>query len=509
MTCQCIACAGFCKLAGSGDPDIMRCVVTTKFILNNEDVETGEPQGLLVLDYLRRQRRLVGTKEGCKEGDCGACGILIGKFQEGTLVYSPVTSCLVPIGELHGKHLVTIEGLNLPGELSVLQDAVVEEGGSQCGYCTPGIIVSMTHCLMTRRSRVSLEDMKLALSGHLCRCTGYGSLKRAGLRMAELWDESDREAENDRLENQVERLVSKKILPGYFVTIPERLHALQADCEVDRKETPEEASFVIAGGTDLYVQRGEEIPAGSVSVLNRRLELTDIRRENDHLHLGGMVTFEQLAQSPEFRELVPNIDRFMHLIASLQIRNRATLAGNVVNASPIGDITVMLLALEADIHLRRGTETRSMPLRQLYKGYKDIDKSAAEILSRFTLPVTGGDTRVNFEKVSKRKCLDIATVNSAIRLTIEHNVIIGASLAVGGVAPIPKYLAESSKLLVGREASEATVLELLPLVQKEISPISDVRGSADFKRLLAQHLVISHFVKLFPENIKLETFVKA
>jgi xanthine dehydrogenase small subunit len=482
--------------------------MSTKIILNDEDVETDEPQGLLVLDFLRRHRRLVGTKEGCKEGDCGACGVMIGSVEGGELSYVPVTSCLVPLGELDGKHLVTIEGLNLPGELSVLQDAVVEEGGSQCGYCTPGIIVSMTHCLMTRRSRVSVEDMKIALSGHLCRCTGYGSLKRAAARMADLWEPSDREADDDSLEHHLERLVAKKILPEYFVSIPSRLQALHASCESTPGEAETDASFVIAGGTDLYVQRGEEIPDAAVEVLGRRLDLTGIRRENGHLQVGGMVTFAQMAESPEFCELVPELDRFMHLIASLQIRNRATLAGNVVNASPIGDVTILLLALEASIHLRQGSQTREMPLHRLYRGYKDLDKSPREILSYFTVPVGEGDTRINFEKVSKRKCLDIASVNSALKLRLEGTRIVGASLAVGGVAAVPKFLPESSEFLVGREASTSTVRELLPIVQAEISPIGDVRGSAAFKRLLAQHLVVSHFVKMFPETVPLNSFTQ-
>lgn len=477
-----------------------------RFLLNDREVETAEPAGLLVLDFLRRKRHLTGTKEGCKEGDCGACGVLVGDFEDGHLRYRPVTSCLMPLGELHGKHLVTIEGLNLPDELSPLQDAVVREGGTQCGYCTPGIIVSMTHGLLEKRSRVTLDDMKTALSGHLCRCTGYGSLKRAGAAMQALWTEEDRAAEDGVLEHQLARLVAKKMLPPYFTEVPRRLRDLKASLGA-APPAPAAPAFRIAGGTDLYVQRGEEIPDVPVDVLNLHPEAVAVERRNGTLHIGALTTFEALSHAPEFRALVPRIDEFMHLIASLQIRNRATLSGNVVNASPIGDMTLLLLALEADITLQRGDRSRQMPLRDLYRGYKKLAKEPEEVLTRFTIPVPADRVVVNFEKISKRECLDIASVNSALKLTLRDGVITGASLAAGGVAPIPLHLAKASAFLVGKKISEDLVRELLPRVQQEISPISDVRGSADYKRLLLRQLVLAHFVKLFPESVRVEAFL--
>lgn len=480
--------------------------IPIQFLLNEREMAVQEPAGLLVLDFLRRRQHLTGTKEGCKEGDCGACGVLVGAFDEvGRLDYRPVTSCLMPLGELHGKHLVTIEGLNLPSGLTPLQEAIVLEGGTQCGYCTPGIVVSMTHCLMQRRSAATLDDMKLALSGHLCRCTGYGSLKRAGAAMADLWNKEDRAAEDGRLESQLGRLVDKGILPSYFAQIPERLRALQQRLSAGLTDSAQPA-FRIAGGTDLYVQRGEEIPDVPVDVLNHHAEWCGVSRNNGTLEVGALTTFEALSHDPVFRAVVPRIGEFMHLIASLQIRNRATLSGNVVNASPIGDMTMLLLALEADITLQRGDTERRLPLRHLYQGYKSLAKEPDEVLTRFSIPVPGETMRVNFEKVSKRECLDIASVNSAIKLTLRDGLITGASLAAGGVAPIPKYLPKSSALLVGREPGEALVRELLRQVQQEVSPISDVRGSAEYKRLLLRQLVIAHFVKLFPELIRPESF---
>ena len=477
------------------------------FLLNDRDVSTDVSSGTLVLDFLRKEAGLPGTKEGCKEGDCGACSILIGDFTDDRLHYSPVTSCLVPLGEVHGKHVVTIEGLNLPDGLSPLQAAIIDEGGTQCGYCTPGIVVSMTHCAMTCRGRLTLDDMKTALSGHLCRCTGYRSLKKAGLRMRDLWNGNDSDDEGS-IESHIPRLIDKGLLPPYFAGIPGRLRAFRsAAAEQPADIHADSPRFRIAGGTDLYVQRGEEIPAARVDVLNRHPGMRTITRDAGTLRIGALTTFEEISRNQDIRRLVPRIEDFMHGIASLQIRNRATLAGNVINASPIGDMTILLLALDADLHLRDGHKTRRMPLRDLYRGYKDLHKEPSEIVTAFSIPMPETGRHVNFEKVSKRQCLDIASVNTAITVTVENAVIRACSLAIGGVAPIPKYLPRASERVAGLPVRPDTVLDLAGSIQDEIRPISDVRGSASYKRLMARQLVIAHFTTLFPHECPVEAFV--
>lgn len=479
-----------------------------RFILNHEDVNVADSPGLLVLDFLRRRRRMIGTKEGCKEGDCGACCVLIGEVTELGLTYKPVTSCLLPLAEVEGRHLVTIEGLNADHALSPIQHAVVREGGSQCGYCTPGIIVSLTHCIMEKRGAMTLDDIKVALSGNLCRCTGYASLVRAASGMSAQWSEPECRTDDGSLEHQLPLLVAKGFLPDYFLAMPERMRALQATCSVDKETEPgTHAEFRIAGGTDLYVQRGEEIPDARVDLLNVYPGMDKIVLDGDRLQVGALTTFEAISKDPHFRQLVPRIDAFMHVMASLQIRNRATLAGNVVNASPIGDMTMLLLALEASVTFQGDCGSRTLALRDLYRGYKDLDMQSSEILLHFTIPVPAGEAYVHFEKVSKRKCLDIASVNSAIKLVLDDGCILEAALALGGVAPVPKYLPESTAFLVGKPVDAALVAGLLPVVQREIAPISDVRGSAEYKRLLARQLVLSHFLTLFPTRVLAESFM--
>ena len=261
----------------------------------------------------------------------------------------------------------------------------------------------------------------------------------------------------------------------------------------------------IAGGTDLYVQQGEEIPDRRVEVLNRRPALKGIRRSGGEFRIGALTTFEEFGADPRVIEAIPRIGAFNYLIASWQIRNRATLSGNIVNASPIGDFTALLLALDARIVLDDGDVQRSVSLKEFYRGYKQIDLRPGELLTEVAF-ADPADALVNFEKVSKRTCLDIASVNSACSIRCTGNTIGDAHVSLGGVAPIPLYLHETSQALRGRTLDLETAFEAVRISQQEIAPITDVRGSAEYKRLLARQLLIAHFVTLFPDRFTAEAF---
>lgn len=473
---------------------------STRFILNDQRVDTSAPAGLLLLDFLRHRKRLTGTKEGCKEGDCGACAVLIGELAGDTVRYQPVTSCLVPLAEVHGRHVVTIEGCNLDAGLTPAQEAVVEHGGTQCGFCTPGIVVSLHGLLLDDSKGLSLEDVKYALSGHLCRCTGYRSLKDCAATLdRRLGSRLNGTVGGDR----VAALASAGAIPEYFTTIPERLRALREEEAAPAADAEPEVR--IAGGTDLYVQQGEEIPDRRVEVLNRRPALKSIRRSGGEFRIGALTTFEEFGTHPAVIGAIPAIGAFNHLIASWQIRNRATLAGNIVNASPIGDFTALLLALDARVVLEEGGTRRSVHLKEFYRGYKQMDLRPGELLTEVAF-ADPADALVNFEKVSKRTCLDIASVNSACSIRCTGDTIGDAHFSMGGVAPIPLYLHQTSQVLRGRTLDLETAFEAVRISQQEIAPITDVRGSAEYKRLLARQLLIAHFVTLFPERFTAEAF---
>ncbi len=473
---------------------------STRFILNDRLVETAAPAGLLLLDFLRISERLTGTKEGCKEGDCGACVVLLGELADDAVHYQPVTSCLVPLAEVHGRHVVTIEGCNLDTGLTPAQEAVVEHGGTQCGFCTPGIVVSLHGLLLDETRGLTVEDVKYALSGHLCRCTGYRSLKDCAATLdRRLGSRLDGTGSGER----TSALAAAGAIPGYFTIIPERLRALRDDAPAP--DSVPEPEVRIAGGTDLYVQQGEEIPDRRVEVLNRRPALKGIRVRDDEFRIGALTTFEEFGADPRVIEAIPRIGAFNHLIASWQIRNRATLSGNIVNASPIGDFTALLLALDARVVLDDGNSHRTVPLKDFYRGYKQMDLRPGELLTEVAF-ADPGDARVNFEKVSKRTCLDIASVNSACVIRCKGDTIADAHVSLGGVAPIPLYLHRTSQALRGRSLDQETAWEAVRVSQQEIAPITDVRGSAEYKRLLARQLLIAHFVTLFPERFDAAAF---
>ncbi|MEE8590702.1 MAG: FAD binding domain-containing protein [Spirochaetia bacterium] len=486
-----------------------------RFILNDDYIESSLHPGTVVLDFLRQDQRLTGTKEGCREGDCGACTVLLGEpgAAGGQVVeYRAVNSCLLPLGDVEGKHLVSIEGVNpstqvddtvdaLP--LTPVQQQLVDHGAIQCGFCTPGFVVSLTGFLLSAR-RWDNEAAVDAVAGNICRCTGYASIKRAIAELlAQLSGSQDSDESTDNPSSgHLERLVALKVVPEYFLTIPRRLQALTAPGLGDPRSR---SRTVVAGGTDLFVQKPEELVESSLNFVSKTAGLRQIRVDKKRLILGAGICMEEVKDIPALKDRIPQLVAALPLIASVPIRNRATLGGNIVNASPIGDFTIMLLALGAVLGLKNGKGTREVPLDRFFKGYKKLNKKPGELLAWIALPLEEGF--FSFEKVSRRRHLDIASVNSAAWISVRDGRIEKARLSAGGVAPIPLFLARSSDCLTGRPFSEELLEQALTLIHEEISPISDVRGSEQYKRLLLRQLVLAHFFKLFPEKLHPEVWI--
>jgi xanthine dehydrogenase small subunit len=479
----------------------MNLKTSIRFILNDREVTAWESPGRLVLDYLRDSERLTGTKEGCKEGDCGACTVLLGSLENGSVRYVPMTSCLIPMGELMGKHLVSIEGLNLEN-LSPVQAALVDCGGTQCGYCTPGFVVSMTGWLMDSDRTFDSVGVRQAISGNLCRCTGYRSIKEAGDQVVEQL------SSQLTADNRVSNLCKLGALPAYFETIASRLASLELPESADEPVGGSER-LVIAGGTDLYVQRGEEIPDQPVELLNTGNPVTPIEEVDGRIVVDARTNFQVFGDDALIQKAIPEILAYNELIASWPIRTRATLGGNICNASPIADMTCLLLALNAELRLVGGAEPRRLALKDFFLGYKQLAKTEDEVIEMISFTTPNSNTRINWEKVSKRPVLDIATVNSAARFEVDDGIIKEAHLALGGVAAIPLYLREASRALENQPLTPDLVLAVADIAQLEFEPISDVRGSADYKRLLARQLLLAHFLKCFPEVISEEVVYAA
>jgi len=457
------------------------------FILNNQLVSSDKPSGTCLLDFIRYEMDLPGTKVGCREGDCGACTVLEGTLKNNEVTYKSIISCLTPIGNVHGKHIVTIEGLNME-HLSPVQKALVDNNALQCGFCTPGFVISLTaHTLSKDRSEK--QKAIASLSGNICRCTGYKSIEKAAGVISDLLKEKS-------IEDPVGWLVREKFLPGYFLKIPEKLAEIKKN-----NHSRDNNNIIIAGGTDLMVQKAEELIEADLNFFKYRKDLKSISVENGKCIIDASTTAGEIGQSSLIKEFIPEISSYIRLFASEPIRNMATIAGNIVNASPVGDLTIIFLALNAEIVIDGAVQGRTVPLKNLFLGYKKLGINKDEIIRCIEFPIAPKPVLFSFEKVSRRSHLDIASVNSAVQIIMNGDKINECYLSAGGVSPIPLFLTRTSGFLGNKSITPEIILQANKIMQEEISPISDVRGSKEYKRLLLRQLLFAHFLKLFPERI--------
>ncbi len=458
------------------------------FILNNKTIQTNSHPGTTLLDFIRYGENLPGTKIGCREGDCGACTVLEGTLLNDKVKYKSIVSCLTPLGNAHGKHIVTIEGINQK-ELSPIQEKMVDHSATQCGFCTPGFVMSLTgHGLSEEQS--THEKAIAAISGNICRCTGYKSIEKAAQSISELLKVKD-------LKDPILWMVQNKFLPEYFLSIKDRLK------NISSTEVNQEITQIIGGGTDLMVQRPEEMAENEIYLFYNRADLKTIRKEKDSIMIGSGCNANEIMKSEIMQEYFPDIKTHFKLISSEPIRNMGTIAGNFVNASPIGDLSIYFLALNANIIIVESNNKRNIPLRNFFIDYKKLDLNKGEYIHSVIIPIPQKEYKFSFEKVSKRTHLDIASVNSAIFMKLNNDTIENCSVSAGGVSAIPKYLKNTSEYLIGKKITNGTVLKASKILQEEISPISDIRGSADYKRLLIRQLFFAHFIKLCPSSISL------
>jgi xanthine dehydrogenase small subunit len=488
-------------------------------IINDLAVNTQANPNMVLLDFLRRQEHLTGTKEGCREGDCGACTVLLGELKGGRIFYTTVNSCLLPLAAVSGKHVVTIEGINQPAGLNPVQQALVDEVGTQCGFCTPGFIISLTSCCIDFAEASAAKKQSgtppgaafearaaNTVDGNICRCTGHTPIKKAIRRIAST-------LANDLGSSSapLTELVERKILPEYFLTIAQRLNEMASGNETSARaqgNAAGPASIIVSGGTDLYVQRAFTMHAQKATHLSAWHPEDGITETADALIVPGTTTVEEFRLSALIGAHFPDLETQLLLFGSSPIRHRATIAGNIVNASPIGDMTCILTALDASVTLQDAAgRPRTIPLRKLYKGYKQLDKTAAELIRHLAIPTSGTKRVLSYEKISRRQYLDIASVNSAMAYEPAGDRMMNVGISAGGVGPTMLYLARTSAALSGRPVTPAVLAEAVNEAGGEISPISDARGSAEYKRLLLRQLIAAHVMKSFPDAVKKEAFV--
>ncbi len=476
------------------------------FILNEKIVTPEIYPDATALEVIRDIYKLSGTKESCSEGDCGACTIALGTLAGDQMAYLSVTSCIYPAAKLHGKHVLTIEGLGDENNLTLIQKAMLENHATQCGYCTPGIVMSL-FCLFYNNATPSEEEVSAALEGNLCRCTGYESIKRSVVQikedLAKNLAESGLKFQPEYIDNVI------KILKSFdykLLTLPVNNENLIHECQnyfipQDRKELfatleilPEKAKKkIIGGGTDLVVEANVRRMRQQYLIdISRIIDFDGIAVNEGWVSIGANVTLTEIQANPDVQNYFPVLCETIRQMSSQQIRNVATLAGNIGNASPIADSIPTLLVLDAELELYAKTGTRTVKLDEYYLGYKKTVLQSNEIIGRIKIPIPTQKVLSRFEKTAKRVAVDISSVSSAIALTVSGNKICSCKIAFGGVAAIPVLLTKTSEFLVNKEVNQELLIQAGISAMQEVAPIGDVRGSAEYRSLLVKNHLIKH-----------------
>lgn len=470
------------------------------FYVNGQRHEVrGEAVFSTVSDYLRDDRQLTGTKVVCAEGDCGACTILVAdavanRDADGRLRYRTINSCIAFVHHLDGCSIVTVEGMREGASLSAVQQALAENHASQCGFCTPGFVCSVT-ALYDDKDKICEKDVKNYCTGNLCRCTGYKAIIDGALKV----DQQKLRRIKDRYHNDamITDLTQHKLIAIGVEAGGKHYHRCLKLTDALERKAREPDIVVMAGATDLGVLSNKH-----------RLKRTKF------LSLAGIADLNQLTVTPStievgagvnlsalehlFDDEMPEFARYLHIFASPQIKHAATLVGNIANGSPIGDTMPPLLVLDARLRLQKFPGlVREVRLADFYKDYKVMDLGPDELITHVLIPRLLPDQHVfRVYKVSKRKDLDISTVSAAFFLSVKDQVIMEARLALGGVAPYPLRIPAMEAQLKGVSLKAAHSLGLDTQIRKQIKPISDLRGSAALRLDLAGNLVAKFFAEL-------------
>jgi len=475
---------------------------TLRFLLGDELIEIAacDPT-LTVLDWLRLERRLTGSKEGCAEGDCGACTVVVGRLDGGRLRYEAINACIRFLPTLDGCQVLTIEHLKGPdGSLHPVQQAMVDCHGSQCGFCTPGIVMSL-FALWLNEDAPSVSRIEDALAGNLCRCTGYEPIIAAAQRMsAGGGDRPDREAVTARLRDLSDDETLALSGPGGRFFAPATVGGL-ADLVAAHPQ-----ATLVAGATDVGLWVTKRMRRlDPVLSLGRIAALREITDRGDHLVFGAMATHAEVR--PVLASLSPHHDELMRRFGGEQVRNAGTIGGNIANGSPIGDLPPALIALGARLVLAKaapdGLSRRDIPLEDFFLDYRKQDRREGEFVEAVIVPRPRPDALIHVSKISKRFDEDISAVCGAFLLRLDTaGCIAEARLAYGGMAGTPKRAAAAEAALTGRRWDEAAVNAAIAALASDFTPLSDMRASAGYRLTVAGNLLRRFLIETTQPDIE-------
>jgi xanthine dehydrogenase small subunit len=465
-----------------------------QFILNRQLVQLNQFEAsATLLDYLRLDKKLTGTKEGCASGDCGACTVTIAEPNPltGKLRYKSLNSCICLLGSLHGKHVITVDGLRPDHQtLHPVQQAMVDQHASQCGFCTPGFVMSL-FALSKSKTNINRPQIIESIDGNLCRCTGYRPIIDAAttLLASPYSDQFDQtEKETLKILESIPPVENQPITDSNFLfpqTADELAELLQLNPNAK----------LLAGGTDL----GLEITQGlqqfeTIIYLGQVAELTSFKENDQTLSIGAALSYTE-AESI-LSDLYPDLNEHLNRLGSLQIRNVATIGGNVANASPIGDMPPVLMALDADLVLQKGNQLRTLSINNFYTGYKETCLEIGEFIREIIIPKNKPNHHLKIYKVSKRHADDISAVCAAFYLEINKGKVKSARIAFGGMAATVKHASHCEQALLNQTINAKTLEQAKSEIIKDFQPLDDVRATKKYRLLIAQNLLQRLFTTL-------------
>lgn len=463
-------------------------MATIAFLLNGIPQRCEVSPDTSILTLLREHLAQTGTKEGCASGDCGACTVAIGELTTETQRFASANACITPAHQLQGKHLVTVEGLAKEGQLHPAQEAMIECHGSQCGFCTPGIVMSLftLHNDLTQRpAPLTSERLEATLGGNLCRCTGYRPIRDAALRMNDIHFEPPQWYNATLPASESDVLPTASTGTAAFFARPASLSALTQL----RQAAPQ--ARLVAGGTDLWLESTQRLaPLDQLIDISCVAELLTVEEtmfgDQTGWWIGAGVTYTQL--EPLFEEHFPAFAHLLHRLGSQQIRNRGTMGGNIANASPIGDTPPVLLVLGAQVELTSTNGSRCVALEDFFLDYKKTALATDEVISRIFIPQPVDDSQLRVWKLSKRREDDISALLGAFSYRVEHGALHDVRIAFGGMAAIPKRAHAAEKALEGSTITMEAFRAAQQALDDDFQPMSDVRGSQHYRQQAAKNL---------------------
>lgn len=455
-----------------------------RFLINQQLVELDDTRAdLTLLQFLREHRKLTGTKEGCAAGDCGVCTVVIAEPTPpfDGLHYRTVNSCITLMSAVHGKQLIAVEHLTQNNTLHPVQQALIDFHGSQCGFCTPGFIMSM-FALYHQDGTPNRDDVLHALSGNLCRCTGYRPIIDAALSVCgNTPDDTFARNESSTL-SALKELAATPVLGTNNLLVPDSRSAL-ANAIAQHPD-----ALLVAGSTDLSLMFTQQLKDVNTLISLSGVKSLNGCTTNEHsITFGATTPLSDLTQPllGHFPQLAELITRF----ASLPIRNQATLGGNVANASPIGDMPPVLLALSAVLHIDNGTQTRTIPVSEFFTGYRQTALEKGEWLSAIEIPYLTASELVAAYKISKRMEDDISAVCAVFNVTLDNGKVESVSTGFGGVAATPVSCEALNSALKGKQWASSECLSIgKQILSEAFSPIDDVRASAEYRKTVLANL---------------------